>query len=196
MSTWSRSSGGSTRPTRARSSPIGTSCSTAATISPPATPFPTPASTKRKPLVTAAIGEYDGSLTTLKPYENGPDGKPNPTYRCLFPEAPPPGTVPTCSQVGVLGALAGALGSLMALEAIREIVGGFGDDDRGLVGRLLMIDTRSMRFETLTYGWDETNPLNGAQAAALGQFPLSKFGCFPLTMARARRGARRESRVH
>jgi adenylyltransferase/sulfurtransferase len=118
-----------------------------------------------KPLVTAAIGEYDGALTTLKPHENGPDGKPNPTYRCLFPEAPPPGAVPTCSQVGVLGALAGTLGSLMALEAIREIVGGFGDDDRGLVGRLLMIDTRSMRFETLTYGWDETNPLNGTQAA-------------------------------
>ena len=43
-----------------------------------------------KPLVTAAIGEYDGSLTTLKPHESGPDGKPNPTYRCLFPEAPPP----------------------------------------------------------------------------------------------------------
>ena len=95
----------------------------------------------------------------------------------------------------MLGALAGALGSLMALEAIREIVGGFGDGDRGLVGRLLMIDTRSMRFETLTYGWDETNPLNGAQRAALGQFPLSKFGCFLLTMAQARRGARRESRV-
>ena len=115
---------------------------------------------EHKPLVTAAIGEYDGTLTTLKPYENGPDGKPNPTYRCLFPEAPPPGTVPSCSQVGVLG----ALGSLMALEAIREIVGGFGDDDRGLVGRLLMIDTRSMRFETLTYGWDEANPLNGFAA--------------------------------
>jgi len=120
-----------------------------------------------KPLVTAAIGEYDGALTTLKPYEDGPDGKPNPTYRCLFPEAPPPGTVPTCSQVGVLGAGAGARGARGALEAIREIVGGFGDDDRGLVGRLLMIDTRSMRFETLTYGWDETNPLNGAQAQRL-----------------------------
>jgi adenylyltransferase/sulfurtransferase len=55
----------------------------------------------------------------------------------------------------------------MALEAIREIVGGFGDDDRGLVGRLLMIDTRSMRFETLTYRWDDANPLNGAQALGL-----------------------------
>jgi molybdopterin/thiamine biosynthesis adenylyltransferase len=61
----------------------------------------------------------------------------------------------------VLGALAGVLGSLMALEAIREIVGGFRDGDRGLVGRLLMIDARAMRFETLTYAWDAANPLSG-----------------------------------
>jgi molybdopterin/thiamine biosynthesis adenylyltransferase len=116
---------------------------------------------ENRPLVTAAIGEFDGTLTTLKPYEAGADGAPNPTYRCLFPEAPPPGTVPTCAEAGVLGALAGVLGSLMALEAIREIVGGFGDGDEGLVGRLLMIDTRAMRFETLRYGWDEENPLSG-----------------------------------
>ena len=64
----------------------------------------------------------------------------------------------------MLGALGGVLGSLMALEAIREIVGGFGDGDEGLVGRLLMVDTRSMRFETLNYAWDEENPLNGKPA--------------------------------
>jgi adenylyltransferase/sulfurtransferase len=119
---------------------------------------------ERKPLVTAAIGEFDGTLTTLKPYERSGQGAPNPTYRCLFPEAPPPGTVPTCAEAGVLGALAGVLGSLMALEAIREIVGGFGSGDEGLVGRLLMIDTRAMRFETLRYGWDEENPLNGRRS--------------------------------
>jgi len=116
---------------------------------------------ERKPLVTAAIGEFDGTLTTLKPYAVDASGAPRPTYRCLFPEAPPPGTVPTCAEAGVLGALGGVLGSLMALEAIREIVGGFGDGEEGLVGRLLMIDTRAMRFETLRYGWDEDNPLNG-----------------------------------
>ena len=60
-----------------------------------------------------------------------------------------------------MGALGGVLGSLMALEAIREIVGGFGDGDEGLVGRLLMIDTRAMRFETLRYAWDPDNPLSG-----------------------------------
>ena len=64
----------------------------------------------------------------------------------------------------MLGALGGVLGSLMALEAIREIVGGFGDGDEGLVGRLLMIDSRAMRFETLRYGWDEANPLSGTGA--------------------------------
>jgi len=120
---------------------------------------------ERRPLVSAALGEFDGTLTTLKPYENGSDGKPNPTYRCLFPDPPEPGTIPTCAEAGVLGALGGVLGSLMALEAIREIVGGFGDGDEGLVGRLLMIDARAMRFETLRYAWDPDNPLSGGGSA-------------------------------
>ncbi len=111
----------------------------------------------RKPLVTAALGTFDGTLTTIRAHERGADGKSNPTYRCLFPEPPPPGTVPACAEAGVLGALAGVLGSLMALEVIREIVG-FGE---GLVGRLLMVDARAMRFETLRYGWDPANPLTG-----------------------------------
>src|SRR5215475_11744970 len=110
-----------------------------------------------RPLITAAVGTFDGTLTTLRAHERGPDGKPNPTYRCLFPEPPPPGTVPACAEAGILGALTGILGSMMALEVIREIVG-FGE---GLVGRLLMVDARTMRFETLTYGWDANNPLNG-----------------------------------
>ncbi len=114
-----------------------------------------------KTLVTAALGEFDGTLTVLKPFAKNARGEPNPTYRCLFPEPPPAGTVPTCAEAGVLGALGGVLGSLMALEAIREVVGGFGDADEGLVGRLLMIDARAMRFETLSYAWDEENPLNG-----------------------------------
>ncbi|MBN8965432.1 MAG: molybdopterin-synthase adenylyltransferase MoeB [Rhizobiales bacterium] len=111
----------------------------------------------KKPLVTAAVGTFDGTLTTLRPHERGKDGQPNPTYRCLFPEPPPPGTVPACSEAGILGALVGVLGSMMALEVIREIVG-FGE---GLVGRLLMVDTRAMRFETLNYAWDPANPLSG-----------------------------------
>lgn len=111
----------------------------------------------QRPLVTAAVGPFDGTLTTLRPHQRNADGKPNPTYRCLFPEPPPPGTVPACAEAGILGALPGVLGSLMAFEVIREIVG-FGE---GLVGRLLMIDALAMRFETLSYAWDPANPLSG-----------------------------------
>jgi len=110
-----------------------------------------------KPLITAALGAFDGTLTTIRAHERRPDGTPNPTYRCLFPEAPPPGSIPACAEAGILGALPGILGSLMALEVVREIVG-FGE---GLVGRLLMVDARTLRFETLDYAWDKDNPLSG-----------------------------------
>jgi adenylyltransferase/sulfurtransferase len=111
----------------------------------------------QKPLVTAAVGTFDGALTTLRPFESAPDGTPNPTYRCLFPAPPPEGSTPTCAEVGVLGALTGLVGAMMALETIRELVG-FGE---GLVGRLLLIDALTLRFETIRYGWDPDNPLNG-----------------------------------
>jgi adenylyltransferase/sulfurtransferase len=118
---------------------------------------------EQRPLVSAAIGAFDGSLTTLRPFETDASGKPNPTYRCLFPEPPPPGAVLACAEAGVIGALAGTLGAMMALEVIREIVG-FGES---LIGRLLLVDAFTMRFETIGYGWDPANPLNGAQAQDL-----------------------------
>ncbi len=115
----------------------------------------------RRPLVTAALGRFDGSITTIRAHETGPDGRPNPTWRCLFPAPPPAGTVPTCAQAGILGALAGMLGAMMALEENREIVG-FGE---GLVGRQVLIDAMSLRMTTIRYGWDPDNPLNGRGAA-------------------------------
>ncbi|MGE0064033.1 MAG: ThiF family adenylyltransferase [Xanthobacteraceae bacterium] len=111
----------------------------------------------KKPLVAAALGVFDGTLTTIRAHERRADGTPNPSYRCVFPEPPPAGSIPACSEAGILGALPGILGSMMALEVIRAIVG-FGE---GLVGRLLMVDARDMRFETVNYGWDDNNPLSG-----------------------------------
>ncbi len=67
--------------------------------------------------------------------------------------------MPACAEAGILGALAGVIGSMVALEVIREIVG-FGEN---LVGRLVMFDARAVRFETLSYGWDPANPLSGEQ---------------------------------
>lgn len=111
----------------------------------------------RKTLVSAAVGRFDGTLTTLKPHERGKDGMPNPSYRCLFPNEPPEGSVATCAEAGVLGALTGVMGSLQALEIIKEITG----VGTGMVGRLLLFDSLSMRFETIRYKRDPKNPLNG-----------------------------------
>jgi adenylyltransferase/sulfurtransferase len=115
-----------------------------------------------KPLVTAALGAMDATLTTLKPHELAENGKPNPTYRCLFSEPPPAGMIPACAEAGVLGALAGMVGSMMALEVIRALVG-FGEP---LIGKLLMMDARAMRFETINYDRDPDNPLNGDHISA------------------------------
>lgn len=112
---------------------------------------------EKKVLVTAALGIFDATLTTIRAHETGVDGKPNPTYRCLFPEPPPEGTVPACERAGILGAIAGVAGTLAAVEVLRAIAG-FGES---LVGRLLMMDLRNMRFETLRYEWSPENPLSG-----------------------------------
>jgi len=113
----------------------------------------------RKTLVFAALGPFDGYVTTLKPFATGADGTPWPSYRCLFPEAPAAGTVANCAEVGILGAVAGVIGTLAAVEILKEITG-VGDP---LTGRLLMYDARAARFETLKYKWDPDNPLSGAR---------------------------------
>ncbi len=117
-----------------------------------------------KPLVSAAVSQFDASLTTIRAHEKHRSGVPNPTYRCLFPQAPPQGSQPTCATAGIVGALTGIIGSLMALEVIREIVGGFSGGDEGLVGKLLLMDCMNLRFETIKYGWDNENVLSGVEA--------------------------------
>ncbi len=111
----------------------------------------------RKPLVFAALGPFDGYLSTFKGHETGEDGRPMPTYRCVFPEAPPDGTVANCAEVGILGAVAGVLGTLQAMEVLKEIIG-IGES---LAGTLLIYDARETRFQSVKLAWDPKNPLNG-----------------------------------
>lgn len=111
----------------------------------------------KRPLVFAALGPFDGYLTTFRAYEAGPDGNPNPSYRCLFPEAPPPGSVARCSEAGILGAIAGVLGTLQATEVLKELLG----IGTPMIGRLLIYEALGGRFETMNYSWDPDNPLNG-----------------------------------
>jgi adenylyltransferase/sulfurtransferase len=111
----------------------------------------------RRPLVFGAVGPFDGYVTTFKPHETRPDGEPYPTYRCIFPAAPPPGTVAPCSEIGVLGAVVGVIGTLMATEVLKEITG----TGETLAGRLLMYDALTARFESVKVAHDPNNPLSG-----------------------------------
>jgi molybdopterin-synthase adenylyltransferase len=111
-----------------------------------------------RPLVTASVNEFDGSITTIRAHEKNTEGQPNPTYRCLFPEKPANGLIPTCAEAGVLGALTGIIGTMLAMEVMREIVG-FGE---GLVGKMLLVDALYLRFETVKYAWDPLNSLTGS----------------------------------
>lgn len=100
-----------------------------------------------RPLVAGALGRFDGSLTVLKPYENEPDGRPNPSLRDLFPEPPPAGLVPSCAEAGIIGALAGVIGTLQAVEVVKLLTG-IGEP---LVGRILLYDALSARFDVMRY---------------------------------------------
>lgn len=91
----------------------------------------------RKPLVSAAVVRMEGQITLFKPYE--PDGA---CYRCLYPSPPDETAVPRCDSVGILGPMAGILGTLQALSAIKELLA-LGE---GLFGRLLLVDGFDMRF--------------------------------------------------
>lgn len=117
----------------------------------------------KKILVFGALGPFDGYVTTLKPHERRADGTPYPSYRCIFPEAPPPGTVANCSEVGVLGAVVGVVGSLQATEVLKEITGA----GESLAGRLLIYDALSSRFESIAIGWDPDNALSGENPTIL-----------------------------
>jgi molybdopterin-synthase adenylyltransferase len=111
----------------------------------------------KKTLIYAALGALDGYVSVFKAHEKKADGTPYPTLRCLFPEAPPAGLVANCSEVGVLGPVAGVIGTLQATETIKEILG-LGDT---LAGRLMIYDALASRFDTIEVGWDPANPLTG-----------------------------------
>ena len=109
-----------------------------------------------KPLVSAAVGQFDGQIATFKPYSNTNDGKSLPCYRCLVPEAPPQGFAPACADAGIVGALTGIIGSLQALEVIKECVG-----IGSLAGRLMLFDGSAMQARTVRLPADPSCPSCG-----------------------------------
>jgi adenylyltransferase/sulfurtransferase len=105
--------------------------------------------------------------------EKGIDG--GPCYRCLYPDPPPPGEVPSCAEAGVLGVLPGIVGSLQAIEAIKLILG-IGES---LVGRLLLIDTLDMSFRTLKVQRNPDCPLCGDHPTVTELIDYEQFCGFP-----------------
>ena len=118
----------------------------------------------KKPLVTAAVGQFDGQISTFKPYLKTPDGTPLPTYRCFIGDLPAPGMFPACEVAGILGALPGILGSMQAMEVIKELL----DIGESLAGGILMYDALLARFFETTLGWNPENPLTGLRPTIIG----------------------------
>jgi molybdopterin-synthase adenylyltransferase len=110
----------------------------------------------KKTLVSAAVTEFDGQLSTYKAHL----GHDFPCYRCLFPEPPPPGTAPSCSETGILGAAAGVMGTLQAIEVLKEIL----DLGESLAGKLLIYEALSTRFRSVRVRPDPACRLCGPNA--------------------------------
>jgi molybdopterin-synthase adenylyltransferase len=108
---------------------------------------------ERRTLVGAALSPFEGQLSTFKAYL----GPPHPCYRCLFREPPPADLVPRCETAGILGAVAGVIGTLQATEVLKEVLG-LGDS---LSGTLLMYDALRAGFHKITLPRDPDCPTCG-----------------------------------
>jgi molybdopterin-synthase adenylyltransferase len=111
-----------------------------------------------KPLVAAALSPFEGQLSTFRPYL----GAGHPCYRCVFRDPPPPDLVPRCEEAGILGAVAGVLGTLQTVEVLKELLG-LGDS---LDGTLLLYDALRARFHSIRIAQDPDCPTCGKQALA------------------------------
>jgi sulfur-carrier protein adenylyltransferase/sulfurtransferase len=119
----------------------------------------------RKPVVSASILGFDGQISTFVPYEG-------PCYRCLYPTPPPAELAPSCSANGVLGVMAGTMGTLQANEVIKLVLG----KGEPLVGRLLLYEALGTRFTELKVRRDPDCPICGENAE---EIPESEMGKFP-----------------
>jgi adenylyltransferase/sulfurtransferase len=109
----------------------------------------------KKPLVSAALLRFEAQISTFKAHL----GDPHPCYRCLFPEQPPEDLIPRCETAGILGPVAGVMGSLQATEVLKEILG-IGDS---LSGRLMLFDALSMAFREVRFKRDPQCPTCGTR---------------------------------
>jgi rhodanese-related sulfurtransferase len=123
---------------------------------------------ERRPLVYGSIFRFDGQASVF-------DATRGPCYRCLYPEPPPPGLVPSCAEGGVLGVLPGIIGSIQALEAIKLVLG-IGEP---LVGRLVLVDALRFRIRELTLRKDPACPVCGTSPSVTELIDYEAFCGMP-----------------
>jgi molybdopterin-synthase adenylyltransferase len=99
------------------------------------------------PMVTGAVNRFDGSLSVIAPHMFDDKGRPAPRFSDLYPDDPPDGLLASCAEIGIVGALTGVIGTLMAMEAIKLITGA----GTPLIGRVLLYDGLNAKFSELRY---------------------------------------------
>lgn len=119
----------------------------------------------RKPNIYGAVFRFDGQSTVFGPHLGGP------CYRCLFPDPPPPESVPNCAQAGVLGVLPGIIGMIQAIEAIKLILG----TGESLIGRLLHFDALKMKFREFNVRRDPQCPVCGDHPTITAPIDYEQF---------------------
>lgn len=124
-----------------------------------------------RPLVSAAVLRFEGQLSVFRSHE----GPPHPCHRCLHPEMPPEGLIPSCSEAGVLGATVGVMGTLQATEVLKLIL----DIGTGMSGRLLLWDALDMRFREIRLRRDPACPLCGPAPTIHTLGETSALACTP-----------------
>lgn len=129
----------------------------------------------RKPLVDASIFMFEGQVTVYHPDAPEEGIEAGPCYRCLYPDPPPPGEVPSCAEAGVLGVLPGIVGSIQAVEAIKLIL----RKGQPLIGRMLMFDAMDMSFRTLTVRRNPDCPLCGEHPTVTALIDYEQFCGMP-----------------
>ncbi len=129
----------------------------------------------RKPNIYGSIFRFDGQCTVFAPHLGGP------CYRCMFPEPPPPGMVPSCAEGGVLGVLPGIIGVMQAIEAIKLIMG-IGEP---LLGRLVHFDALKMRFREFKLRRDPSCPVCAANPTITDLIDYDHFCGLPQAAAEA-----------
>ena len=132
---------------------------------------------QKKPNVYGSIFRFEGMVTVFAPHLINPDNKENgPCYRCLYPEPPDPGSVPSCAEGGVLGVLPGIIGTLQANEVLKLILG----IGKPTIGRLVTFNALDMEFRTFKIRRDPACPVCGAHPTITEPIDYEQFCGVPI----------------